>query len=72
MRSRAYIIWFVVAGFWLALGHLLTAAAQAVTIIGMPLALANVKMIPVTCFPFGKMIVNSRSAAAYGPPLYIV
>lgn len=54
------IIWFLVAGLWLALGHLTTAAAQAVTIIGIPLAIANLKMIPVTCVPFGKEIVDSR------------
>lgn len=53
------VIWFVVAGWWLALGHVLTAVAQAVTIIGIPLAWANIKLIPVTCFPFGKEIVDS-------------
>ena len=37
-----------------------TAAAQAVTIIGIPLAVANLKMIPVTCFPFGKVVVPGR------------
>lgn len=53
------VIWFFIAGLWLAIGHVTTAAAQAVTIIGIPLAIANVKMIPVTCFPFGKDIVDS-------------
>ena len=53
------VIWFVIAGVWLAIGHITTAAAQAVTIIGIPLAVANIKMIPVTCFPFGKEIVAS-------------
>lgn len=53
------VVWFLVAGVWLALGHLTTAAAQAVTIVGIPLAIANVKMIPVTCFPFGRQIVDS-------------
>ena len=53
------IIWFLVAGLWLAIGHLTTAAAQAITIVGIPLAIANLKMIPVTCFPFGKRIVDS-------------
>ena len=43
------VIWFVVAGLWLAIGHLTTAFFQAVTIIGIPLALANLKMIPVSC-----------------------
>ena len=37
-----------------------TAVAQMVTIIGIPLAIANLKMIPVTCFPFGKQIVDAR------------
>ena len=57
MSGLSNVIWFLVAGLWLAIGHLTTAAAQAVTIIGIPLAIANVKMIPVTCFPFGKEIV---------------
>lgn len=49
----------LVAGLWLAIGHITTAAAQAVTIVGIPVALANLKMIPVTCFPFGRKIVDS-------------
>lgn len=53
------IIWFIIAGLWLAIGHIATAAAQAATIIGIPLAWANLKLIPVTCFPFGKKIVKS-------------
>lgn len=59
MSTLSNIIWFIVAGLWLAIGHVATAAAQAVTIVGIPLALANLKMIPVTCFPFGRKIVNS-------------
>ena len=53
------VLWFIIAGVWLALGHIATAIAQAVTIIGLPLAWANLKLIPVTCFPFGKEIVKS-------------
>ncbi|MDN8595089.1 MULTISPECIES: YccF domain-containing protein [unclassified Corynebacterium] len=58
------VIWFIVAGLWLAIGHVVTAAAQAVTIIGLPLAWANLKLIPVTCFPFGKTVVSSRDDRA--------
>ncbi|BDA65153.1 MULTISPECIES: YccF domain-containing protein [Actinomyces] len=58
MSGIANIVWFLVAGLWLAIGHLTTAAAQAVTIIGIPLAIANIKLIPVTCFPYGKQIVE--------------
>ena len=60
MSGLSNVMWFFVAGLWLVAGHIATAAAQAVTIIGIPLAIANVKMIPVTCFPFGKEIVSSR------------
>ena len=64
------IIWFVLAGLWLAIGHLVTAAAQAVTIIGIPLAIANVKMIPVTCVPLGKEIVDTDHIPYDSQPVY--
>ena len=59
MSGISNVIWFLVAGVWLAIDHVLTALLLAVTIIGIPLAIANIKMIPVTCFPFGKQIVSS-------------
>lgn len=63
-------IWFVIGGLWLALGHLTTAAAQAITIVGIPLAIANLKMIPVTCFPFGKQIVDSDAIPPGMQPIF--
>lgn len=51
------VVWFLVGGMWLALGHIITAFFLAITIVGIPLAVANIKMIPVTAFPFGKQIV---------------
>lgn len=53
------VVWFIIAGFWLVLGHVTTAIAQAITIIGIPVAIANLKMIPITCFPFGRQIVHT-------------
>ena len=53
------IIWVIVAGIWLAIGHVTTAIAMAITIIGIPLAIANLKMIPVSLLPLGKEIVDS-------------
>lgn len=64
------VIWFVVAGVWLAVGHVVTALAQTITIVGIPVALANIKMIPVTCFPFGKQIVPRSSLAPGQRPLH--
>ncbi|WP_315094989.1 YccF domain-containing protein [uncultured Cellulomonas sp.] len=61
------VIWLVVAGWWLALTHILTGIAEALTIVGIPLALANWKMVPISLFPLGKQIVPSdRLMAAYG------
>jgi uncharacterized membrane protein YccF (DUF307 family) len=62
------IIWILVAGIWLVIGHIVTAIAQAVTIIGIPLAIANLKVIPVTLMPLGKEIVSSDQpfVSAYG------
>ena len=51
------IIWLVLFGIWLAIGHLVSAVAMALTIIGIPLALANLKLIPVSLVPLGKEIV---------------
>jgi uncharacterized membrane protein YccF (DUF307 family) len=51
------IIWIVLLGWWLALEHIVTAVAMAITIVGIPLALANLKLIPVSLLPLGKEIV---------------
>ncbi|GAA4537216.1 YccF domain-containing protein [Amycolatopsis samaneae] len=52
------VIWFVFAGLWLSIGHVLTGIALCVTIIGIPLGVANFKMIPVSLTPLGKEIVD--------------
>ena len=64
------VIWFLIGGLWLAIDHVTTAVAQAVTIVGIPLAIANLKMIPVTCFPFGKEIVDARTMPPGARPLH--
>ena len=53
------IIWIVLFGWWLALGHLFTGIALCITIIGIPLGLANFKIIPITLLPLGVQIVPS-------------
>lgn len=64
MSGFGNVVWFLVAGVWLAIGHIVTAAAQAITIIGIPLALANLKMIPVSLVPLGKEIVSNDQLRA--------
>ena len=51
------VIWFVLAGWWLAIGHLLTAVALAVTIVGIPFAWAHLKLAGIALWPIGKVIV---------------
>jgi len=51
------VLWILLAGWWLAIGHLATGLALFVTIIGIPLALANFKLIPISLVPLGVRIV---------------
>ena len=57
------IIWLVLAGWWLALGHLITAIFLAVTIIGIPFAWAHLKLAGIALWPIGKMIVPADEVA---------
>ncbi len=52
------VIWIVVAGVWLAIGHVVTGIALCVTIIGIPLGVANFKLVKVSLVPLGKEIVE--------------
>lgn len=51
------VLWLVLAGWWLALGHIATGLVLCVTIIGIPFGIANFKLIPVSLFPLGREIV---------------
>src|SRR6266540_3332235 len=51
------VLWLILAGWWLALGHLITAIMLAITIVGIPFAWAHVKLAGLALWPIGKMIV---------------
>lgn len=51
------VIWLVFAGIWLAIGHVVTGVMLCITIIGIPLGIANFKLIPVSLLPLGREIV---------------
>ena len=55
------VVWILLAGWWLAIMHVVTAGAQAITIIGIPLAVAKLTLIPVSLVPYGKQIVPTDS-----------
>ena len=60
------VIWVVLAGWWLAIGHVIAGVAMCLTIIGIPLGLANFKLIPVSLTPFGRDIVDFDEARRLG------
>jgi len=66
MSTVGNVIWLLVAGLWLAIGHLLSGIALCVTIIGIPLGLANFKLIPVSLVPLGADIVDADDPRAFG------
>jgi len=65
------VIWFILAGWWLAIGHLVTGVLMCLTIIGIPLGLANFKLIPVSLTPFGREIVDLDEAERLGLSTHI-
>jgi uncharacterized membrane protein YccF (DUF307 family) len=59
------VIWLIFAGIWLAIGHVLTGIALCITIIGIPLGIANFKLIPVSLMPLGKEIVSTEDPRSF-------
>ncbi|MBY8883760.1 YccF domain-containing protein [Streptomyces sp. PTM05] len=58
------VIWLVLAGIWLAIGHVVTGIALCCTIIGIPLGIANFKLIPLSLMPLGREIVPTDAPFA--------
>src|SRR6478736_7904297 len=64
LSAIANVLWFVLAGWWLALGHLITGIALCLTIIGIPLGVADFKMAGAALVPFGRTVVRARELNA--------
>jgi uncharacterized membrane protein YccF (DUF307 family) len=60
------VLWLILCGWWLALMHIVTGVLLCLTIIGLPLGIANFKLIPVSLLPFGRAIVSVDEARAMG------
>ncbi|SCL17455.1 YccF domain-containing protein [Micromonospora inyonensis] len=57
--GAANVVWLLVAGWWLALAHVLAGVAQCVTIVGIPFGVANFKLVPAALWPLGRQVVES-------------
>ena len=54
------VIWVILAGWWLAIGHIISGLLLCVTIIGIPMGIADFKMVSISLMPLGKDIVSTR------------
>ncbi|NQE60507.1 YccF domain-containing protein [Caulobacter sp. RHG1] len=54
------VIWFILAGWWLALGHLLVAVTEAISIIGIPFAIKDLQLAQIALAPIGRDVVRVR------------
>ncbi|MFH9075582.1 YccF domain-containing protein [Streptomyces alboflavus] len=65
------VVWIIVAGWWLTIGHIVTGVLLCLTVIGIPLGLANFKLIPISLMPLGRDIVPTdqpfSAASVRGP-----
>jgi uncharacterized membrane protein YccF (DUF307 family) len=64
------VLWVVLVGWALALGHIVTAFFLAITIIGIPFAVANLKLVPISLLPFGREVVPVSEANAAGAAFF--
>jgi uncharacterized membrane protein YccF (DUF307 family) len=62
--SVANVLWFLLAGLWMALAHLLLGVVLCLTIVGIPLGLGNFKLAAVAIAPLGKEIVPANDPSA--------
>jgi uncharacterized membrane protein YccF (DUF307 family) len=53
------ILWLVLAGWWLALSHIVAGIALCVTLIGIPFGIANFKLVPAALWPLGREVVDA-------------
>ena len=63
------VLWFVLAGLWMAIAHIITGLALCITIIGIPLGVADFKLAAVAIAPLGKDIVRTDDPRALAPAL---
>jgi uncharacterized membrane protein YccF (DUF307 family) len=64
LNTVGNVLWVILAGIWLALGHLFWALVLAITIIGIPFAVANVKLAGAALVPFGRTVMSKEAAEA--------
>jgi uncharacterized membrane protein YccF (DUF307 family) len=65
------VVWFLLAGLWLAIGHVLTGILLCITIIGIPFGVASFKLAGLALVPFGKMVVKAGDPLPPNATVYL-
>ena len=55
------VLWVILAGWWLAIGHMISGLALCITIIGIPMGIADFEMVPISLMPLGEEFVPTRT-----------
>lgn len=71
LNTVGNVIWILLAGIWLAIAHIFWALLLAITIIGIPFAVANVKLAGAALVPFGRSVMSGDAAAAQSYPVVV-
>ena len=65
------VIWFVLSGLWLAIGHVVTGVLLCITIIGIPFGVASFKLAGLALVPFGKVVVRAGAPLPPNAQVYL-
>jgi uncharacterized membrane protein YccF (DUF307 family) len=65
VSAIANILWFILAGWWLALGHILTGVILCITIIGIPFGIQSFKLAGLAIAPLARQIVSTNDPRAF-------
>jgi uncharacterized membrane protein YccF (DUF307 family) len=71
LSALANLVWFFVAGLWLALAHVVAGVALCLTIVGIPFGIASFKMAGLALAPFGRDVVDAVDAERMGMPVIV-
>lgn len=64
MRTLGNVLWFLLAGIWLALGYALSGVLLCLTLIGIPFAIQAFKLASFSLWPFGREVVSGRGSGS--------
>jgi len=72
MRTIGNILWFILAGWWLAILYVVAGVLSCITIIGIPFGLASFRIAGYALWPFGRVVVDRPGGKGAGSPIRLI